>query len=122
MIGNQKVPSYGGWIEVQNLPLDKWPVDIFKKIGDGCERYLETTNKILSRMDMMEIGIKVKENFTGFIPVKVHLPLTSNNPITVKIDPFFVEDYNIGYITSIHGKIPSSPAEGERPRAREPKG
>lgn len=36
MIGDQKVSSYEGWIKVRNLPLDKWSIKNFKKIGDEC--------------------------------------------------------------------------------------
>lgn len=102
MLGQPKVPSYGGWIKVKNLPLDKWSLDTFKFIGNECGGYIETASKTLPRMDMMEIGIKVQENGTGFIPAEISIPSMSCWPITVKIDPLLVEDHNIGYKASIH--------------------
>lgn len=41
MIGEPKVPSYGGWIKIRNLPLDKWTIETFRQIGDVCGGYLE---------------------------------------------------------------------------------
>lgn len=64
----------------------------------------------------MKVSIKVKENPTGFLPAEVHLPSSSHVPTVIRIDPFFVEDYNIGYMARVHGKIPS-PLAMEKPHA-----
>lgn len=58
----QLVPSYGGWIKVCGVPIDKWNLDSFRFIGDACGGLLEVARKTLATIDLIEISIKVRSN------------------------------------------------------------
>lgn len=105
-LASPKVPSYGGWIKIRNLPLDRWDEETFKIIGNSCGGYIEASKKTRSRFDLMEATIRVKKNTSGFIPA--HIPLLSKDTdqLTIQIDPFFTSEHFIGYSTGIHGALP----------------
>lgn len=100
------VPSYGGWIKIQNLPLDRWNEETLRFIGNSCGGYIEASKKTLSRLDLMEATIRVTKNPTGFIPATILLSFAENVQSMVQIDPFFTTKYYVGYLADIHGDIP----------------
>lgn len=72
---------YSGWIKIRNLPIDKWSIETFQRIGDACGGYIEIVKKTL-----MEANIRVKENILGFLPTMVCLSSSSSFPVTVTLD------------------------------------
>ena len=68
-------------------------------------------SKRLSRMDMMEVFIEVKENHVEFLLAIVHLPSSSTKAIIVNIVPFFEALLHVGYLEEKHEALPSPACE-----------
>lgn len=95
---NRKVPSYGGWIIIRDLPLHLWIDEVVPYIGDQCGGFVKISKKSSRLMDLMELEIKVKVNCSGFIPATIELPpsITKEAPLSIHIDPFFMAKNLVG--------------------------
>ncbi|TYK01560.1 LINE-1 retrotransposable element ORF2 protein [Cucumis melo var. makuwa] len=67
------VPSYGGWIKLRNFPQHLWNEEIFKKVGDMLRGFINYTKENSSLIDCVEVAIKVKGNYCGFVPLEFDL-------------------------------------------------
>lgn len=47
--------------------------------------YIETAKETSSRMDMMEVSLKVKENTTGFLQAAINLPSSPASPLWFRL-------------------------------------
>ena len=66
---DQVVLSYGGWMKIRNLPLDRWDNDTLMFIGEACGGFLEISEKPLRRLDLFEAS----RRSTEIIKVSFHL-------------------------------------------------
>ncbi|KAA0040039.1 hypothetical protein E6C27_scaffold366G00060 [Cucumis melo var. makuwa] len=67
------IPSYGGWIKVRGVPLHAWNLESFIQIGDACGGFVEVAKETRELTDIFEASIKIKDNYTGFIPAYIKL-------------------------------------------------
>lgn len=80
----------------ETYPLIDGPLSLLRTLVINVVVFLEVANKTLSRMDMMEACIKVKENPFGFLSANVHLAFSSSYLITRSIDPFLTPFFTSG--------------------------
>ncbi|KAA0044333.1 hypothetical protein E6C27_scaffold46G00570 [Cucumis melo var. makuwa] len=67
------IPSYGGWIKVRGVPLHAWNLESFIQIGDACGGFMEVAKETRELTDLIEASIRVKDNYSGFIPAFIKL-------------------------------------------------
>ncbi|TYK24535.1 hypothetical protein E5676_scaffold266G00770 [Cucumis melo var. makuwa] len=67
------IPSYGGWIKVRGVPLHAWNLESFIQIGDACGGFVEVAKETRELTDIFEASIKIKDNYSGFIPAYIKL-------------------------------------------------
>lgn len=106
-IKDPMVTSYGRWIRVRNLPVDRWSMETFQIIGENCGGLVEIANKTLTRLDMLEASIKTKNNLHGFIPASLSIDIPNSQVVSITIEPFYRIENFYGFLTDVHGvKIP----------------
>ncbi|TYK04254.1 mitotic spindle checkpoint protein mad1 [Cucumis melo var. makuwa] len=68
------IPSYGGWIRVRGIPLHLWNMIVFSQIGEACGGFIEVALETADKKELTEALIKVRDNYTRFIPafIKIH--------------------------------------------------
>ena len=59
--------GYGGWIKIENLPLDYWSNQTFKVIRDHIGGLENIASETLNLLNVSEAKIQVKRNQCGFI-------------------------------------------------------
>ncbi|KAM7468866.1 hypothetical protein LguiA_007049 [Lonicera macranthoides] len=74
----------GGWIEIFDLPLMWWRMEVFKAIGWECGGLEEIHSRTLSLEQCFSARIKVGGKASGFIPAEIDLRLR-NETCTVKL-------------------------------------
>lgn len=97
------VPSYGGWIKVRNLPIEDWSLETLKNIVEATLKHPAklSPNKTLSRLDMLEVCIKVIANIYSFQPAS-HL----TNGTLITVEPFFKGEF---FFFGLHLRYPWQP-------------
>ncbi|KAM1085007.1 hypothetical protein ACFX13_011002 [Malus domestica] len=65
--------SYGGWVALEGLPPHLWTKKFFKDIGEACGGLADIDQATTSFGFLLEAKIKLKINFTGFIPEVVEV-------------------------------------------------
>ena len=60
--------GYGGWISIENLPLDYWSRQTFEAIGSYFGRLVSIANETLNLINVAEEKIEVRRNLCGFMP------------------------------------------------------
>ncbi|KAM7478008.1 hypothetical protein LguiA_026221 [Lonicera macranthoides] len=81
---NHKLSCTGGWIELFDLPLKWWRMEVFKAIGWKCGGLEEIHSRTLSLEQCFSARIKVGGKASGFIPAEIDLRLGSET-CTVKL-------------------------------------
>ncbi|KAM7506411.1 hypothetical protein LguiA_016864 [Lonicera macranthoides] len=81
---NRKLSCTGGWIEIFDLPLMWWRMEVFKAIGWECVGLEEIHSRTLSLEQCFSARIKVGGKASGFIPAEIDLRL-GNETCTVKL-------------------------------------
>lgn len=59
------VPSNGGWIKFQNIPMHLWNKGVFMALGELCGGLLENADKKSSLIECLEEAINVEGNYCG---------------------------------------------------------
>ncbi|KGN47664.1 hypothetical protein Csa_018285 [Cucumis sativus] len=67
------VPSYGGWVNFRGILMHAWDMETFTQIGEACGSFIEITREIKKQVEIRQAMLKVKENFTGFIPAFINV-------------------------------------------------
>ncbi|TYK13823.1 hypothetical protein E5676_scaffold488G00870 [Cucumis melo var. makuwa] len=67
------IPSYGGWMRFKGVPLHLWNYDSFVNIGKACGGFLAVAKETMEKENLIEAKIKVKYNYTGFVPASILL-------------------------------------------------
>ncbi|KAM1334698.1 hypothetical protein ACFXTH_010388 [Malus domestica] len=65
--------SYGGWVALEGLPPHLWTKKFFQDIGEACGGLADIDQTTTSFGFLLEAKIKLKTNFTGFIPEVVEV-------------------------------------------------
>ncbi|KAM7473394.1 hypothetical protein LguiB_020637 [Lonicera macranthoides] len=81
---NRKLSCTGGWIEIFDLPLKWWRMEVFKAIEWECGGLEEIHSRTLSLEQCFSARIKVGVNASGFIPAEIDLRVGSET-CTVKL-------------------------------------
>ncbi|KAM7503026.1 hypothetical protein LguiB_001930 [Lonicera macranthoides] len=81
---NRKLSCTGGWIEIFDLPLKWWRMEVFKAIWWECGSLEEMHSRTLSLEQCFSAKIKVGGKASGFIPAEIDLRVGSET-CTVKL-------------------------------------
>ncbi|KAM7497694.1 hypothetical protein LguiA_022108 [Lonicera macranthoides] len=81
---NRKLCCTGGWIEIFDLPLKWWRMEVFKAIRWECGGLEEMHSRTLSLEQCFSARIKVGGKASGFIPAEIDLRMGSET-CTVKL-------------------------------------
>ncbi|KAM7513383.1 hypothetical protein LguiB_012258 [Lonicera macranthoides] len=81
---NRKLSCTGRWIEIFDLPLKWWRMEVFKAIGWECGGLEEIHSRTLSLEQCFSARIKVGGKASGFIPAEIDLRL-GREMCTVKL-------------------------------------
>lgn len=77
-------PSYGGWVSFRGVPLHAWNYNTFIQIGNVCGGFIEVAKHTWRKLDIIEASIKIKENYSGFIPASISILDENGVPFTVQ--------------------------------------
>ncbi|KAA0039949.1 hypothetical protein E5676_scaffold266G00990 [Cucumis melo var. makuwa] len=67
------IPSYGGWTRFRGIPLHIWNLNTFIQIGEACGGFIDAAPESINKLELTEALIKVKENYTGFLPAFIQI-------------------------------------------------
>ncbi|KAA0044557.1 hypothetical protein E6C27_scaffold46G003060 [Cucumis melo var. makuwa] len=67
------IPSYGGWTRFRGIPLHIWNLNTFIQIGEACGGFIDAAPESVNKIELTEALIKVKENYTGFLPAFIQI-------------------------------------------------
>ena len=104
------VPSYGGWIKLRNFPLHLWNEEVFKRVGDKLGGFIEFAEENSSLINCLEVNIKVRENYCGFIPTDFEL-IEGPDSYLVQVTSFQDPNLLIDKVAGIHGSFSPEQAE-----------
>lgn len=65
---NKKLSCTGWWIEVEDLPLNRWTKEVYKEIGDRCGGLLKIDHRTETKQQIFSAKIRVRGNVSCFIP------------------------------------------------------
>ncbi|KAM7466912.1 LOW QUALITY PROTEIN: hypothetical protein LguiB_014474 [Lonicera macranthoides] len=82
---DKKVAFTGGWIEVEDLPLNLWRTEVFMKIGELCGGFEELDRATESRLRLLAPRLKVRGNKSRFIPAEIDLRDEEENSFTIRL-------------------------------------
>lgn len=74
---DKKVLCTGGWIEVIDLPLKWWSIEVFEEIGSMCGGLLQIDYRTKLMQHLFSAKIKVKGRESGFIPDEIDMAIGS---------------------------------------------
>nr|ADN33672.1 hypothetical protein [Cucumis melo subsp. melo] len=97
------VPSYGGWIKVRAVPLHAWNLESFVQIGDACGGFMEVAKETRELTDLIEASIRVKDNYSGFIPAFIKLIDKEERSYIIQVIVKTEGKWHLGRNPSIHG-------------------
>lgn len=96
------VPSYGGWIKIRNLPLHLWHLSLLKAVGDRLGDFIEYEEENSLLLDCVEIRMKIRENYCGFIPAEVRI-IDGEDAFNVQVVKYQEGQMLIDKVAGIHG-------------------
>lgn len=67
------ISSYGGWNRSGGIPLHAWKLNTIKQIGETCGGFIEVARETIEKSELIEGLIKIKDNYTGFIPANIRI-------------------------------------------------
>ncbi|TYK29576.1 hypothetical protein E5676_scaffold655G001820 [Cucumis melo var. makuwa] len=67
------IPSYGGWTRFRGIPLHIWNLNTFIQIGEAYGGFIDAAPESVNKLELTEALIKVKENYTGFLPAFIQI-------------------------------------------------
>ncbi|KAA0047508.1 putative amidohydrolase ytcJ [Cucumis melo var. makuwa] len=85
------VPSYGGWTSFKGLPLTAWNMNSYRQIGDACGGLVEVSKSTMRKTDLIEVRLKIRHNYTGFIPAQINIKDSKGNIFTIQTVSFTEE-------------------------------
>ncbi|KAA0051807.1 hypothetical protein E5676_scaffold609G00990 [Cucumis melo var. makuwa] len=97
------VPSYGGWINVRGLTLHAWKLESFIQIGDACGGFIEVAKETRELTDLIEASIRVKDNYSSFIPTFIKLVDKEEQSFIIQVIVKAEEKWHMERNPSIHG-------------------
>lgn len=76
--------SYGGWTKFRGIPLHAWNLNTFTQIRNACGGFMEVTRETRNKVDLIEAVIKIKYNYTVFIPATISVSDDKGNKFLVQ--------------------------------------
>ncbi|KAM7465492.1 hypothetical protein LguiB_013054 [Lonicera macranthoides] len=71
----KKLSCTGGWIEISDLPLKWWNMEVFKAIGYECGGLVEIDHKTLNFEQIFSAKIKIGGKDSGFILAQIDMSI-----------------------------------------------
>lgn len=103
------VPCYGGWIQIRNLHLHLWRLNVFKAIGDCLGGFIEYEESNSLLIECVDLKLKIRDNYCSFIPAEVRI-VDGNNHYIIQIVTFQDGNMLIVRVAEIHGSFSSAAA------------
>uniref|UniRef100_A0A9I9CJ01 DUF4283 domain-containing protein n=1 Tax=Cucumis melo TaxID=3656 RepID=A0A9I9CJ01_CUCME len=97
------IPSYGGWIKVRGVPLHAWNLESFTQIGDACGGFIEVAKETRELTDIIEASIRIKDNYSGFIPAFIKLFDKEEHSFIIQVIVKTEGKWHLERSPSIHG-------------------
>lgn len=92
----------GGWLKLRDIPQHLWSEDLFRKIGDCFGGYIDFAYENAALIDCMEVAIRVKGNYCGFLPAGVTIR-ENEKVFTAHTVTFQDSKFLVGKEAAVHG-------------------
>ncbi|KAA0037444.1 hypothetical protein E5676_scaffold808G00040 [Cucumis melo var. makuwa] len=79
------IPSYGGWTTFRGIPLHLWNMTTFQQIGKACGGLIKVAEETRSAKNLIEARIKVRYNYSAFLPANVRIFDNEGNKFSVQV-------------------------------------
>ncbi|KAA0045139.1 hypothetical protein E6C27_scaffold30G001380 [Cucumis melo var. makuwa] len=78
-------PRYGGWTTFRGIPLHLWNMTTFQQIGKACGGLIKVAEETKSAKNLIEARIKVRYNYSGFLPANVRIFDNEGNKFSIQV-------------------------------------